>query len=295
MTTFPLRARMQRFCNVDEGRYSPLSIRGTRVGWVESGLAGAILAASDRLHHDDCGLILDVGAGSYDEVTRAFQLLIQDCLRAKIIPSRERFGDEVYPIVPSGENQAIGQMLRGYTRFFGLETTGVSVIGYTDTGLWMQRRGKDMLVSPLKLDVTSAGGCAIGVPLEVTMRNELAEEAGLQIQVALQISHAEVIKFRHEKAVDRDNKMNAIFSETVHVYDMQLPDDIVPRVQNDEVEEFLFFTYPEIRQKFMQDDPELKLNSSIVLLSFLERHGHIEIEHSDPQAYAALRSLRKEA
>ena len=59
--------------------------------------------------------------------------------------------------------------------------------------------------------------------------------------------------------------------EVQYVYDIELPEDVVPKPGDDEVEEFYLWSVDEVQAAMAKG--EFKPNCALVVLDFLIRHG----------------------
>ena len=61
--------------------------------------------------------------------------------------------------------------------------------------------------------------------------------------------------------------------DMVHVYDMEIIEDVIPKPHDSEVKEFYLMTPDEVRTALLQK--EFKTNSAAVMIDFFIRHGII--------------------
>ena len=59
----------------------------------------------------------------------------------------------------------------------------------------------------------------------------------------------------------------------VHVYDIELSEDVIPQPHDDEVKEFYLMTPDEVKTALLRQ--EFKTNSAAVMIDFFIRHGII--------------------
>ena len=64
--------------------------------------------------------------------------------------------------------------------------------------------------------------------------------------------------------------------EVQYVYDLELPEDTVPKPGDDEVEEFYLWSVEEVQEAMRKG--EFKPNCALVVLDFLIRHGILTTE-----------------
>lgn len=65
--------------------------------------------------------------------------------------------------------------------------------------------------------------------------------------------------------------------EMVHVYDMEVAEDVVPKPHDDEVKEFYLMTPDETKKALFRQ--EFKTNSAAVMIDFFIRHGIITADN----------------
>jgi len=133
---------------------------------------------------------------------------------------------------PTSLLHAAFEMERSAFRFFGLRSHAVHVNGFTPEGrLWCGRRALTKSTDPGMLDNLAAGGLPVGESLQSCGVREMAEEAGVAETLALTaVSHGQVSTCR---AV-----VTGWHHETLWVYKLLVPPDVMPVNQDGEVSEF---------------------------------------------------------
>ena len=133
---------------------------------------------------------------------------------------------------PTSLLRAAFEMERSAFRFFGLRSHAVHVNGFTHEGhLWCGRRALNKPTDPGMLDNVAAGGLPVGESLQSCGVREMAEEAGISQALALTAaSHGHVSTCR---AV-----ATGWHHETLWVYNLLVPPDVMPVNQDGEVSEF---------------------------------------------------------
>jgi hypothetical protein len=79
---------------------------------------------------------------------------------------------------------------------------------------------------------------------------------------------------RDERAGGETNLMQP---ECQYIYDLELPEDVIPKPGDDEVEEFYLWSIDEVKQAM--ENGEFKPNCALVVLDFLIRHGFLTNEN----------------
>ena len=68
--------------------------------------------------------------------------------------------------------------------------------------------------------------------------------------------------------------------DVLYCYDLELPEDFVPRNTDGEVEEFRLLPIEEVARLVRETD-DFKLNCNLVIIDFLIRHGLLPPDHDD--------------
>jgi 8-oxo-dGTP pyrophosphatase MutT (NUDIX family) len=138
------------------------------------------------------------------------------------------------------------QMERAAFRFFGLHSHAVHINGFTPEGhLWCGRRAMSKATDPGMLDNLAAGGLPTGETCALCVVRELAEEAGIQTELA-----------QTAMPVGRLTTCRAVpegwHHETLWVYNLEIPAGLTPQNQDGEVSEFVCLAPPAVVQAIAQ-------------------------------------------
>jgi ADP-ribose pyrophosphatase YjhB (NUDIX family) len=147
-----------------------------------------------------------------------------------------------HPIEPTDKLATAFEMERAAYRFFGLRAHAVHVNGFTEEGfLWCGRRSLSKATDPGMLDNMAAGGLTLGESLQSCVVREMAEEAGLSEALALgAVAQGQVTTCR---TVPRGWHF-----ETLWVYNLLMPADVIPVNQDGEVSEFSLLSPQQVVQ-----------------------------------------------
>ena len=128
------------------------------------------------------------------------------------------------------------------------------------------------------LDNTVAGGIATGEePFESLVR-EAEEEASLPGEfVRQQATYHGAVTYTYIREGRAGGESGMIQPECQHVYDLELPTDVVPKPNDSEVEEFYLWTVEEVREHMAKG--EFKPNCALVVIDFLVRRGILTEEN----------------
>jgi 8-oxo-dGTP pyrophosphatase MutT (NUDIX family) len=198
--------------------------------------------------------------------------------------------DETYPLHSLADGSLLATIERASSRFWGSLTFGAHCNGYVADGagrpvaLWIARRSYSKPTEPGLLDNLIGGGVAHGqTPAEAVVR-EGREEAGLtpaQMQRRLQAGHI--------VALARDIP-DGFQREHLSVYDLALPEDVVPRNQDGEVHAI---------ERLSIDDAvavaataDMTVDAGLVTLDFVLRH-HLLPRDDHGALDAAIQPLRR--
>lgn len=252
--------RHVRACNTAAlpGDRLPFAVRGKPVGWVKPALADALRAFPAIAAGGD-------SVGGLDLTDPAALPAIAETLahRGMFRWRREPFD------VRASDGTLLGTIDRGAIPAFGIEATGVHVNGLVHRAgglhLWVARRAANKILDPGKLDHIVAGGVPAGLSPFACLIKEAAEEAA--IPEALAATARPVSEIRY--AMDRPEGLRR---DRLHCFDLDLPEDFVPRPADGEVESFELWP---IEQAFaaVRDTEAFKFNVTLVLIDLFQRLG----------------------
>ncbi|RDL38764.1 Nudix protein [Venustampulla echinocandica] len=174
---------------------------------------------------------------------------------------------------------------------FGIATRGAHMTAYVRTTdglkIWVPRRSAHLFSYPDMLDTTVAGGIkADHSPFECILA-EADEEASLPAGFVRQNARAVgVVTY-----VTRKEKSGLIHPDVLYVFDIELPETMAPKPQDDEVSEFYLWSVEEVKQAMLRR--EFKPNCSLVMIDFFVRHGIITQENEDDYVEIVSRLRRK--
>ncbi len=168
---------------------------------------------------------------------------------------------------------------------FGVVTYGIHMTCYVKSPkssygikIWVPRRAKTKSTYAGMLDNTVAGGIATGEePLESVVR-ESNEEASLPEELVRERVKAEgTITYIYIREPRAGGENGLIQPECQYVYDLELPEHIVPKPNDSEVEEFYLWTVEEVQAALARG--EFKPNCSLLILDFFVRWGILTEEN----------------
>jgi 8-oxo-dGTP pyrophosphatase MutT (NUDIX family) len=268
----------------DLERFVPFRVEGTDVGWVRRDRLDALAPLRD-----------DAGQPVFDETETHVRLsgrygttrhrsavmsgVVEHLQGAGVIP---RMGHELYPVVTHFGAPPFLAMERSAMPAFGARAFGVHMHGFVRRAdglhMWIAHRSRTKATFPGMLDNLVAGGQPLGLSLEDNLVKECAEEADIPAALARQAVPTGAVSYRME--IDR-----GLRNDTLFLYDLELPEDFVPRNTDGEVESFELWPIRDVLQR-IESASDFKFNCNLTLMDFLLRHGVLDATHPE---YAAVR------
>ena len=137
---------------------------------------------------------------------------------------------------------------RAAFRFFGLRSHAVHINGFTPDGrMWCARRALSKATDPGRLDNLAAGGLAADETILQCAVRELGEEAGMGPSLAQHIQRAgRITTARTEPEGWHD--------ETLLVFNLCVPEAVVPHNTDGEVSAFVCLSPAEVMQRIQAAD-----------------------------------------
>ena len=178
--------------------------------------------------------------------------------------------------VRSPDGTIIGQVDRALIPVFGVEASGVHMNGLVrkEAGLylWVARRSPQKRLDPGKLDHLVAGGMSSGLTPDETLAKEAEEEAAIPAPLARQARHVSTLHY----AMSRPEGLRR---DRLYCYDLFLPQDFVPHINDGEVESFHLMPVEEVFRRVRETD-EFKFNVNLVLIDLFLRLGMFDKQDS---------------
>ncbi|HZI83379.1 MAG TPA: DUF4743 domain-containing protein [Casimicrobiaceae bacterium] len=282
--TARVAARLRRVLAPPAKTYEPWSVEGHVVGWIIPDRLERLCEWREVFRRSTRGIelapTLDTEAArtaALEDVART--LSAEDALTA--------WRDERYAVAPDGGGSPLFELERAAARYFGIHTFAAHANGLVGSGdrwrMWLARRSPEKPIDPGLLDNLVGGGISAASDARTTLTKEAFEEAGIAAELARQARAAGTID------ICRDQP-EGLQRETIHVNDLWLAEDFVPRNQDGEaVEHHLCGPGPVL--SILETD-DITADASLVIVDFLLRQGHIA---PDDPAASALEALRHPA
>ncbi|MBL8901353.1 MAG: DUF4743 domain-containing protein [Planctomycetes bacterium] len=253
-------------CNAhDPSRFEPWWIGETRVGCVRRDRIPRLLRASALFARDDAGRLVarTIERRALDE---GFAALALELAREGEIA---RTTGELYAVSEQMLGEPLAAIDRGAAPWFGIAAGGVHLNGFVRRAdglwIWVATRSRTKPLHPGQLDNLVAGGQPLGLTLEENLVKECAEEAALPAELARRAIAVGAVRYCFEDE-------RGLKSDTMHCYDLELPESFVPRNTDGEVERFELLPAVEV-VRLVRETQRFKFNCNLVLLDFFLRHG----------------------
>ncbi|KAF2200090.1 thiamine pyrophosphokinase-related protein-like protein [Delitschia confertaspora ATCC 74209] len=231
---------------------------------------------------DDDEPTLTLTGGQNEEERSA--IVAQTCLAMKAtghFKVLEKWRNELYPVYGTNR-ELLFNVERCASPLFGIVSYGIHLTAYVRTKegelkIWIPRRAKTKQTYGGMLDNAVAGGIASGEsPFESLVR-ECAEEASLSGELVRERAKAcGTVTYFYIRDQNAGGETGLLQPECQYIYDLELPEDVVPKPGDDEVEEFYLMDVNEVQEALKK--AEFKPNCALVQLDFFIRHGILTSE-----------------
>jgi 8-oxo-dGTP pyrophosphatase MutT (NUDIX family) len=260
------------------GRFAPLFIGGKRFGYVRQELAELLIRETGLFALENGSVAL---APTFDTFETRSDALMQ-ATQWIAVHYNKPLRCEMYPVVENWGDEPIAQIDRVAVPWFGVRAWGVHVNGFArkEDGLhlWVGERAANRPADPGKLDNLIGGGQPIGLTLEQNLCKEAHEEAGIEASLALTAKLTKTLNYRMER-------VDGLRSDTLFIYDLELPASFTPHNTDGEVAAFHLMPLSEVAQ-FVRETDRFKFNCNLVIIDFMLRHKFISAQNEE---YAELR------
>lgn len=260
----------------DPGSFVPFVIGGKTYGHIKRALSRDLLSLSHIFAPQGEGIALN---DNLRDFTARSEALAEACGKIAAATKRTIRG-EMYPILHNWGDEPLAQLDRSAVPWFGVHAYGVHINGFVrkqdGIHMWVGERSSSKLAHPGKLDNIVGGGQPIGLTIEENLYKEASEEADIPPALMRQAKPVRTISYR----LDRSDGMR---NDTLFVYDLELPEDFMPRNTDGEVSAFYLMPMPEVAALVYNTD-RFKFNCNLVIIDFLMRHGQIDPEHPEHEA-----------
>jgi 8-oxo-dGTP pyrophosphatase MutT (NUDIX family) len=281
VATARIAERLARVLARPSRAYEPWIVAGHLVGWIIPERAARLSAWREVFRRTPRGIELSEALDT--ESARSSALAdVAHALSAEGALTAWR--NERYAVAPYAGGAALCELERSAARYFGIHTFAAHASGVVGDDqrwrMWLARRSPVKPIDPGLLDNLVGGGIAAGTDARSTLIREAFEEAGIPADLAHSARSAEAIDLCRDQT-------DGLQRETIHVFDLWLPDAFVPSNQDGEAVEHRLCAPDEVLS--ILEDDGITADASLAIVDFLRRHGHVAA--TDPAA-AALDALR---
>jgi thiamine pyrophosphokinase len=246
----------------------PFRIGGAQVGWVSAELAKALTFRPRDFHFDRDGVAL---AGRLRSPGARSQALAE-ALPALAAHGHLRLRGEAFDVRQTSTGPVLATLDRGALPAFGILSQGVHLNGLVRRAdglhLWVGFRSRRKAVAPGQVDNIVAGGIPAGLSAEETLVKEAAEEASLPPDLAARARPVGRVSYVMATA-------EGLRRDVLHCYDLDIPEGVVPRPGDDEVERFELWPAARVLAAVRETDG-VKFNVNLVLIHLFLREGLVE-------------------
>lgn len=282
----------------DPSRYRPFVLDGELLGRVRDDFAAALLehdevfvpalgtaladAAPSRPPPADLPPALSLHPALIDPSLRsaAVDVVIRDLADRGLV---QWLGSELYPVVTRHRATPAFLLERSALPTLGARAFGVHMHGVVarpdGAHLWIARRARGKTTYPGKLDNMVAGGQPHGLGVRENLIKECGEEAGIPPELAARATATGALAY----TLDTDRGLRR---DTLFLFELELPEDFVPRPVDGEVESFELWPVAEVAAR-VRDSDDFKFNCNLVVIDYLLRHGWLGPDDPDYHALVA--------
>ena len=203
------------------------------------------------------------------------------------------WADELFPVY-SSTGEHILDMDGCGVDLFSIITYAVHMIAYVETQeegrkFWVPRRAKTKMSYPGMLDNTVGGSLRSGERAIDCIVREAAEEGAIPEEYTRgHVKACGTLSYQMDRT---DDGREGCQHQVQYLYEMELPEDIVPRPNDGEVEEFMLMSLDEAIAALRKG--EFKLNCGMTWMSYLVRHGIVNAENEKNLVEICARMNRK--
>ncbi len=252
--------------------FLPFRIGSRQVGWVAAETAAA-LGAAREIVREGATLALTPSAQTAAERTEALAALADRLVALGLIP---RLRGELYDVRAEAGGESLARIDRAAIPAFGIAAEGVHANGLVRRAeglfVWTAVRAADKTIAPGKRDTLIGGGIAAGETAFSTLVKEAWEEASLP--AALVATARPVGRLRYRMAWREPGQVPGMRRDTLHLFDLDLPEDIVPCPNDGEVARFELLPLAEL-VRLVRETDAFKFNIPLVLIDLFLREGLI--------------------
>ena len=280
-TTARIAARLAGALASPLPRYEPFTVDGHVVGWIIPDRVQRLLAWPEVFVSTGRGIELAPALKTAQARTTALDQI------ARVLGNEGQltaWRDERYAVAAGSRSAPLFGLERAAARYFGIHTFAAHANGLCAHPerwrMWLARRSSTKAIDPGLLDNLVGGGIAEGSDPDSTLRKEAFEEAGIAPDLARLARAAGTVE------ICRDQP-DGLQRETIHVYDLWLPEGFTPTNRDGEAVEHRLCE-PQTVVSILETDA-ITADASLVIVDFLLRQGCVA---RDDPSYGALAAMR---
>jgi 8-oxo-dGTP pyrophosphatase MutT (NUDIX family) len=251
--------------------FVPLMIQDIPLGGVHRDNLHLFRAYPDTFMVSNTSISLHPRLEGTDERSQAVEKLTRAWYAQGLLPT---WRNEPYRVAETFDAAPLMLVERAAASLLGIQRYGVHLNGFVrkDDGLhmWVGQRSSHSPTYPNLFDQLVAGGVAAGFSPRHTLVKECEEEAGMAANLARAAKPAGVISY----ALEQNQRL---VRDLLFIYDLELPTDFIPRNYDGEVSQFHLWPLEEIARR-VANSHDFKLNTNLVIIDFLVRHGYLSPE-----------------
>lgn len=272
-------------CNQhNPSNFIPFLIDGKSVGKVRPEFAKILTRWPDVFRGQASSLELVVSSSDLQVRSDAVASILQQLVDEKVL---SHLHGEKYAATDGSRDNALLLIDRAIAPYLGIRSYGQHLNGFVRTAqglkLWIGRRADDRVNYPGCLDNFVAGGLPHGFNLAENMAKECWEEAAVPEDLVANVIPVGAVSYN----IDTKKGFSPF---TLFCYDLELPEDFVPRCTDAEVQDFYLWPVEKVMDIVKSTD-EFKLNCNLIIIDFLIRHGYIGPE--DPEYLNLIKGLHQ--
>ncbi|EDO49616.1 predicted protein [Nematostella vectensis] len=255
----------------------PFLVEGTRVGTVLPRVMPHLQSHPDvfTIVMNDDGSVEHVTLApslkTFEERTKGVNDVMEEFRKNDVFVTLRGWREEEFAVSRAFNERKFFKIERSAACLLGVTQYGVHINGYfrkanSDLYMWIARRSANKPTGPGKLDQMAAGGITYSSTITETLIKECKEEASVPEHIARHAVPVGSVSFTFETE-------KGLFPGVQFIYDLCLPEDFTPSVNDGEVSDFYCWPIDKVKEKIITN--EFKPNCALVVLDFLIRHGEI--------------------
>jgi 8-oxo-dGTP pyrophosphatase MutT (NUDIX family) len=263
-----LLERVRAARRFDPAAYLRFCAVGAELGWVRPDHAERLAAWPQLFSIDGASIRLAAHLDTPERCSAALAAVLRQLADEGYL---QGWRDELYAVTRAFGEPPLFHLERAAARLFGVGTYAVHVNGVVGAGracrMWIARRSRTKSVDPGMLDNLVGGGLAAGLTVAQTLLKEGWEEAGILPDPMSRAAACGRVALLREVP-------EGVQAETIFMHDLELPEEFRPVNQDGEVAQFRLLPVAEVL-RLLGESADVALDASLVMLSFMVRHGYL--------------------